>query len=190
MGAAKLMMTLRLGLMGGKVILELDEAQRYVRIYRDTYVMVPHGWKIAENMLRVMAFGGEMEHNGVVATKGKLSFPNGTHINYPGMTFDPESGNYSYMGLRGPVKIYGALLVENIVQKLSRDVIGEHLIAVDALPNAQVVMTTHDEIGAVGKQSEAQGIYDAMHDIMCTPPAWMPDIPLAAEGGFAREYSK
>ena len=53
-----------------------------------------------------------------------------------------------------------------------------------------VVMTTHDECVTHPKKAQAQKCFDYMMKCMTTAPAWCPDIPLAAEGGFADNYSK
>lgn len=191
MGAYKLCVTLTSGAMGQAVLTTQDEAQTYVTLYRNTYPAIPRGWKIAGAMLDAMCYGGSITHQGVTATKNKLSFPNGTIIHYKGIHWDTESENYVYFSKAGRVKIYGALLVENIIQKLARDVIGEQLIAIDeTIPEAQIVMTTHDEISVVTKQELADSVLDKLYVCMKQPPAWMPGVPLDAEGGWAKEYSK
>jgi hypothetical protein len=54
----------------------------------------------------------------------------------------------------------------------------------------RAVMTTHDEVAALAKIREADKCVAFMIKTMRTPLAWCPDIPLAAEGGHARNYSK
>ena len=77
---------------------------------------------------------------------------------------------------------------ENIVQALARIVVGKQLLAI--AKRYKVATTTHDEIVAVVPEAEADDGMAFMLDVMRTPPDWCADLPLNAEGGFAREYSK
>ena len=77
---------------------------------------------------------------------------------------------------------------ENLVQALARIIVAEQMVMIDK--KYPVVMTTHDECVTHPKKAQAQKCFDYMMKCMTTAPAWCPDIPLAAEGGFADNYSK
>ena len=81
-------------------------------------------------------------------------------------------------------------MLENIIQALARIVVAEHLLKVEALPGVTTVSSTHDEIIAVVRVDEADAAVAAVTEIMTTPPEWAPDLPLAVELAYAREYSK
>lgn len=95
-------------------------------------------------------------------------------------------------------KIYGGLFAENLTQALSRIVISDQMLAVENKlkitrnPNqvSRIVTMTHDEIVSCVPEDRAEDTLTMMLDIMKTPPAWCLDLPLGAEGGYAREYSK
>ena len=75
------------------------------------------------------------------------------------------------------------------MQALSRVLIGEQMLAV-AEHGYRIVTMTHDEIVTCVPEAQAQQCFDDMVRIMTTPPKWAPDLPLGAEGGWARNYSK
>ena len=77
---------------------------------------------------------------------------------------------------------------ENLVQALARIIVMEQMLEIDK--KYRVVMTTHDEVVAHPKLREAEKCYQFMYQCMTTPLWWCPDIPLAAEGGWAVNYSK
>ena len=120
----------------------------------------------------------------------KIFFPNGTWLYYPGLAY--SAGNFTYVNRRGAgwltKYIYGGLLNENIVQKFARDITSHHMVQI--AERYRVVMHTEDENIAPLPEKEAEEGVAWMLDIMKTPPDWCKSIPLDAEGGFAREYSK
>lgn len=77
---------------------------------------------------------------------------------------------------------------ENLVQALARIIVAEQMLMIDK--KYRCVMTTHDEVVAHPKLREAEKCYQFMYQCMTTPLWWCPDIPLAAEGGWAENYSK
>jgi len=54
----------------------------------------------------------------------------------------------------------------------------------------KVVSTTHDELIAIAPEAEADAALEFMIETMRRTPEWCPDLPLDAEGGWAKEYSK
>ena len=60
----------------------------------------------------------------------------------------------------------------------------------DHRKDIHVVGMTHDEIIALVPEDRAEIEYDYLLDVMTTPPTWAEDLPLDAEGGFAKNYVK
>jgi DNA polymerase len=85
-------------------------------------------------------------------------------------------------------RIYGGLLCENLVQALARIVVMYQMLELSR--DMRIVMTTHDEIVACVPRHQADSAFGRMMAVMTTPPEWWADIPLAAEGGYADNYSK
>lgn len=176
---------------------DIVEARRIVYdVYRPKNYMIEKFWGIAETMLFAMFNNNDYVHEfpdgelRVIGKENKIMFPNGTWLYYPAL--DWHNDNFTYVSKRGPSYkthyLYGAKLVENIVQKFARDITSHHMtIIAERYP---VVMHTYDENIAVVPESEAEEAMQWMLDVMKTPPPWAASIPLDAEGGYAREYSK
>ena len=64
------------------------------------------------------------------------------------------------------------------------------MLAIQQLPEFEVVLTVHDEIIAIGDSSNPEKRMDTMLSIMRTAPVWAPSLPLDAEGGWDTCYSK
>jgi DNA polymerase len=82
-------------------------------------------------------------------------------------------------------KAYGGLLVENITQAVSRDILAESMLLLDS-SNFDIVMHVHDEI--VCEVSEDRLQY--MEDVMTVVPSWAEGLPIAVEGWRGRRYRK
>ena len=54
----------------------------------------------------------------------------------------------------------------------------------------KVVLTCHDELVYLVPEEEAEIGLEIGLNLMRTPPDWCKNLPLDAEGGYAREYSK
>jgi DNA polymerase len=194
MGAPKLQMTLAKGALGGPPIaLPLEECHRIVNIYRRKNFKIASGWKICSDWIEHMA----NEHAEPIRYKcleigfEYIRLPNGMCLKYPDLKQsrgDKGWDEWSYQSGDMRKKIYGGLLTENLVQALARIIVAEQMLMIDK--KYPVVMTTHDEAVAHPKKKDGQKCYDFMEKCMTTPMWWCSDIPLAAEGGFADNYSK
>ena len=175
----------------------INEANRIVYdVYRPKNFKIVEFWEQAKEMLNCMVcdrnmtwdYGdGQLE---VLGKDNKIFFPNGTWLYYAGL--DCSDGQFTYLGrVNGRLKhkyIYGGLLTENIVQKFARDITSHHMVQI--AERYKVVMHTYDENIALIPEAEAEEGIKWMTDLMCVPPDWAKSLPLDAEGGYAREYSK
>lgn len=78
---------------------------------------------------------------------------------------------------------------ENIIQALARIVIGEQALRAHR-EAAPVVLLVHDEIVCVTPKRGAEAKLEHLLEIMRTPPAWAPGLPLDAEGEVSAFYKK
>lgn len=183
--------------LGLEIDFDLNEANRIVYdVYR------PQNWKIAElwdhctEFLYAMYGDKSMywdygdDSLWIDGKNNKLFFPNGTWLYYPGL--DCNGGDFTYLNKRGSQYItkyiYGGLFTENIAQKFARDITSHHMVQI--AERYPVVLHTYDENVAIIPEAEAEEGTQWMIDLMKIPPLWAKSIPLDAEGGFAREYSK
>lgn len=193
MGAAKLQTTLALGTMGPAVFLELDMCQKIVNLYRRKNFKIVQFWKKCDEIIQDMIVGRSGEYKCLRWEAERIWLPNGMCLKYPGIKAKVgENGytEYSYMRKGIEAKIYGGLLCENIVQALSRIIIGDQLLELADGYGYRIATTTHDELVSCVRTVSASKCFKTMLKVMTTPPAWCSGLVLSAEGGWAENYSK
>jgi DNA polymerase len=166
-------------------------AHRIVDLYRQKHERIVGLWRRAERLIVSMAEGGGMELGPVAAERHALRLPNGMTLKYPGLAKGDDG--FTYLGGSGrskvPTKVYGGLLVENIVQALARIVVGEQALAAKRL-GARIVTLTHDEIVCIVPEKHGPAATKQLCSIMSVTPGWAAGWPLAAEGGYGRSYGE
>jgi DNA polymerase bacteriophage-type len=117
--------------------------------------------------------------------------PSGRPIVYYEMRYEMErrGPSLSFLGRRGPDRTYGGKAVENIVQGLCRDLLGEALVRCEA-EGLPVVFHVHDEIVCEVPIAEAESGLARLIAIMSDTPSWAPGLPLKAEGHVTSRYVK
>ena len=192
MGAPKLQITFAKGALGGPpVYFELDKCKAIVNTYRLKNHRIQAGWKICANIVEDMAAGRTGSHGPINWEANTIWLPNGMALKYPDLRKsmgDKGWDEWTYQAKDQRKKIYGGLLCENIVQALARIIVAWQMLQISK--KYRVVMTTHDEVVAMPKSSQAEACLKFMAKWMSTAPAWCSDIPLNSEGGFDVCYSK
>jgi DNA polymerase len=90
----------------------------------------------------------------------------------------------------GQIDTYGGKLTENIVQAISRDLLGYAMINLEA-NGYGITMHVHDEaIAEVPDDGRAEEHLDKMIKIMRHTPNWAADLPLNAAGFTSKYYQK
>ena len=90
---------------------------------------------------------------------------------------------------KGWTYLWGGKMTENIVQALARDVFADCVMRIEA-HGIRVLWTVHDEVICEVPEDQADDALDTVTRIMSTPPDWISDLPLAAEGGIENHYAK
>ena len=196
MGPQKLQQTLKQGTMGPSVDISEEECRRIVQIYRQKNWKIKAFWKKMDQVITNMTLGIESKEGPLEIGKGFIRLPNGMFLQYFGLHGTAEitrddlvMTETTYLTRTGRTKLYGGLLTENVVQALSRIIIGEQMLKIhDA--GYRIVTMAHDEIVIIAKKKDAKKALDFMIKTMSTPPDWAPDLPLAAEGSYDASYSK
>jgi len=186
-GAAKLQAFLKLQ---AKVEVSLDEAQRIVTAYRNTYNMIPRLWRSGETALRALMSGNGyiVDVPGVLTAnpeKGGIRMPNGMHILYPDLGQNSE-GQWEYTSKGKTVKLYSGKVVENLTQGLARIIIGEQMLRI--AKRYKPVLTVHDAIGIVAPIEEGDEARAYVEECMSWCPPWATGLPLACESGMGASY--
>ena len=195
MGGDKFQLTLETGMSGPPVPISNKAAREVVTIYRNKYWRIPALWK----QLETLAIASMQEQNWgqtygpLTVGDRKLIFPNGMAMCYKDLEFGPDG--LRFWKNNHWEKTYGGSITENVVQGLSRIVITDGLIKADEQlrplsEHSKVAFQVHDELIAVAPDTHPERIMSLLIDSMCQSPDWALDLPLAAEGGFDRSYSK
>ena len=188
MGWKRLQLTLAIGFMGPPVQITEQQARQIVKTYRQSNSNIVRMWEQFNVLLEHMATKEDFrfELGPVTFMYKMIELPNGLALKYPGLQLEEEG--VSYLTRTGRSKIWGGMLLENIVQALARCVIGHNIVEISK--DDFVASMTHDEIISVVKNEDVEEAFKRQSRIMTTPPAWAPDLPLAVEGGWDVNYSK
>lgn len=198
MGKDKFQSTLKIGQAGVSVDMPLEDCERVVNLYRQTYDKIAALWKEGQAALEAMAKGFTYEL-GVCKLRCDsegIHLPNGMLLRYANLRKDSE-GQYVYDTRYGPNKIYGGKVIENVVQALARIVVFDQMAKIDQVlrkfdspqERYRVVLTVHDEVVCVVPEHYEQECKVIMLEIMSTAPKWCSDLPVACEAESGNNYA-
>ena len=160
----------------------LDEAGgiRARDAYRSTHREVQRYWWKAEDVLHWLADGTHGWWGPLETADGCIWLPNGCPLIYDTLALGDED-QWLVQRRRGREKLYGAKLVENVIQALARVYIAE--IAAKILAQGlKISLMRHDDLVMVVKHEIAQDVFRWVQEQMRIPPWWAKDIPLDCEG--------
>lgn len=180
-GGEKIRQTLRVK---AKIHITPEEGVRARDAYRDTHPEVVALWKTAGRMIARLAGGEPLRWGPVWIRDQRLWLPNGAPINYSTLEHHQAEDGDRYWRLKtrhGWSKMYGARLVENLIQGLARVVISQAMLRISAL-GYRIVCMRHDDLWIlVPKDGQEEKHKSVILAEMRREPAWLPGIPLDAE---------
>jgi DNA polymerase len=169
--------------------LSLEDAKVAVDTYRSKMAHVVRYWKTLDRDL-ALAYS--------LGVPFELELPTGRKLRYgtiKRMRDVKNGGNFRYLGKLArfgkmrDMSLYGGLLAENCSQGLARDVFSDMLLRVGAA-GIPVIMHVHDELICEVPEETAEEALATVLRIMHSPPDWIPDLPVAAEGTINDFYCK
>lgn len=165
-----------------------DEAKEIVTAYRRGVSGITALWKAGSDMTEVMANYGYWESHRMVINKTQLVMPSGNWMDYPGLKQyrirDYKTGKVKTeyrWGQYGENYIYGALVIENIVQALSRDIMADMTVRIydEVLePDERIANLVHDEVVCVIREDRVDQVKALVREIMSTAPSYCPGLPV------------
>ena len=190
MGAHKFKATLK----AAEIELPFEECLSAVNTYRSTYAAIPALWERSERILRQalsLQTGDRFSYTYkcLEAAPSAILLPNGMALKYHNLKL-LGNGKLQYESNNRIEYTYGGKITENIIQALSRIVICEQMLAIQQDKDFEVVLTVHDEIIAISNDHNPKQKLAKMLFIMREPPSWAAGLPLDAEGGWDKCYSK
>jgi len=191
-GDKKLRHTLESGAMGVKVVFK-DKTmyKKIVTGYRARYLAIVQAWSDMEVIIDEMRMGQSGEYGPVTYDGQYIHLPNGLYLMYPNLRtrVDRDTGwTETVYGAGEGSKIYPGLLFNNIIQSLARIVVGEQILQVDE--KYKNVLLVHDELVTCVRERSANKCFRQMMKAFHTPPTWLPELPVAGEGGIVDFYQK
>ena len=178
-------------------VIDDEECQAIVNLYRDVNSDIISLWKDSDNALQEIcnwdAKSKEYylgEHKALLVTKEGIQLPNGLLIRYPNLRYDTEGekSQYKYKSRKGEISIWGGAVVENVVQALARIVVGEQMLAINE--RYRVVLTVHDAAVIVVPEVIKDEAMSFIIEKMSTPPAWAATLPVACEAKYGHSYGE
>jgi DNA polymerase len=169
-----------------------DESARIISTYRETYPWIPALWKAGSAAIEAMSKGktAKWGRKGIIdIQKEGILMPNGLYQRYPNLRKVKDKDGkeqYIYDSRKGPVKLYGGKLTENICQGLARCIIGEQMLLI--AKRYKVVMTVHDAVACIAPEGEVEEAMAYVMECMRFVPEWAQGIPLNCEAGYGRSY--
>ena len=175
--------------------IELNEARRVIQIYRDSNWKISHLWREGQNMLTELTRGNNanLGKKGVLkvdADRQGIVLPSKLLLKYEDLeaTQDEKGLQFIYKTRRGPTKIYGGKVVENVCQAIARCIIAEQMLKIAG--RYRVVMTVHDSIVCCVSDTEVSEAQPYIEECMRWAPDWAAGLPIDCESGVGSSYGE
>ena len=123
----------------------------------------------------------------------RILMPSGRYLCYPFPQVDKD-GKLSYMGVDqfsrkwARLHTFGGKIFENLCQGFARDVLFDHMPAVEAAGYG-IVLRVHDELPTETPDTPEFN-HEHLSELISSPLSYCPDMPLAAAGFEAYRYRK
>ena len=155
--------------------------------YRNTHKAVINLWYEADEVLKKLHAGLSFSWKCVDIRDKRIYLPNGLPLIYD--TLEMHEDEWRLKTRKGYAKMYGAKLVENLIQALSAThTRGAWLACTQA--GMKMVSMEHDKLIAVVPESQGAQALAFMQAALAREPEWLPGIPLDSEGYISRSFSK
>jgi hypothetical protein len=172
-----------------------DMSRSIVSLYRTDYFSVKGMWTKGNDVLNAILNNQSMTYGyeGMFSVDGAkgIRLPSGLFMQYPNLRkdVDPDTGDaqWTYAIRGGRDHIYGAKIFQGLTQAVARCIMAEHMLAIQK--RYPIALTIHDALYMVVPEDEAERAQRFVVKTMRTPPAWLPDVPLDAEAGYAKTLS-
>lgn len=176
------------------VILSDTESSGIVYAYRGRFKRIVENWRFASQVVIPQMQGNTtMMWGPVQIGHNHILLPNGNRLYYTDLHqefYEDRGLQWVFKRADMPIHVYGAKIVENVVQALAfvhiMDAAKRVYVMTERLlwPAHQV----HDELIYVVDERHGEGVAELLKVEMSRPPQWMPDAPLAAEARIGSSY--
>jgi len=161
--------------------------------YRSTATPVVNFWNMCSELIETSLYKGkEYKHKCLTFRKGEIILPSGMSVLYPDLNVrrvkDEKTGKEQKEWTYGEnrTKIYAGKITNNVTQGVARCVMTDGMLR--TAKRYFVAGTVHDEQIVVVPDAEVADAKTWVLAQMTMEPAYMPGIPLDADGGAHRRY--
>lgn len=176
--------------------MDIDEARRVIKVYRDTYFHIVRLWSDAGFTIKNLVDSNvtELGREGVLKVCPELSaieLPSGLLMRYDELQCTPvevenERPEYTYKTRKGRTRIYGGKLIENVCQAIARCIIAEQMLKISK--RYKVVLTVHDSVACCVLEEQEVEARAYMEECMRWLPVWAKGLPIDCESGTGKAY--
>ena len=175
--------------------MDIGEARRVIKIYRDTNWEINRLWRDAQRSLvgltknekTELGVEGVLE---VVPEETAIRLPSGLLLRYDDLEFEQvdENVEFTYKTRKGRTRIYGGKVIENVCQAVARCIIGEQMLKI--AKRYRVVLTVHDSVVCCVKDEEVDEAQVFIEQCMRWTPDWAKGLPINCESGTGKSYGE
>jgi hypothetical protein len=165
-------------------------AKAIIDKYRGTAEPVTGFWSLLKELIPYSLYDGkEYTHKGLIFRKEEIVLPSGMSLRYPDLK--PEPGvkgrvRWTFADGKKRSDLYEGRITNNVTQGTARCVMTDGMLRV--AKKYFVAGTVHDEALFLVPEEEAQDGLRWGIQQMIKEPAYLPGIPLAADGGVNKRY--
>lgn len=181
------------------VDLSASQADHYVQVYRQENPKIVRLWYALGDAMNLAITSGKSTVGNIkmVYTKSHLFIilPNGKQLCFPNIVVRKNAWDkpeVTYMqevyGKWCRSSTYGAKLLENLAQAISRELLAEAMLKLEEA-GYPVVLHVHDEIVCEVPENGDKTL-EGMEHIMVSANSWAKGLPLAVEGFESKRYRK
>jgi len=160
----------------------LKEAESFTALYKKNMKAVVRLWKDLNNSLTAARKDGVLE----------FVLPSGNRLIYRDVAASGGRSTTATLVKNGSpmtVRLWFGSLVENLCQALARDIFMSCVRRIEEA-GYPLILHVHDEVVIEVDEDKAEQCLSDCLKIMSTPPKWISDIPLSAEGKILDRYEK
>jgi DNA polymerase len=176
-----------------ELVIHCLAAKAIIDKYRSTATPVVAFWDMCGALIEESLYKGkEYKHKCLTFRKGEIILPSGMSLLYPDLNVrrvkDEKTGKEQKEWTYGEnrTKIYAGKITNNDTQGVARCVMTDGMLR--TAKRYFVAGTVHDEQIVVVPDAEVQDAKTWVLAQMTVEPAYMPGIPLDADGGAHRRY--